>query len=249
MRIKTSYPLLILLSAAVVHCGRESTSEPASPSPGPEPAMAAAPPPEGESMTPASGRAEGDPSRTAPMTSEPRATEPAAGAAETHALSDEQIIKVADLANSSEIEQGKLAQKKATHSKVKAFAATMVSHHGKAKDRGGKLATRLSLVPAESPVASQLKSDADSMMSSLQSTAAGDFDGVYIAGQIDAHQKVLSALDERLIPNARDPELRSMLEEMRTTVQSHLDQAKGIQNELTRTAPGTPSTSSGGMKQ
>jgi putative membrane protein len=81
-------------------------------------------------------------------------------------------------------------------------------------------------------MSTQLKLEGETTMSELKSTAPKDFDREYMDAQVDAHQKVLSALDEKLIPSARDPELKTLLNEMRTTVESHLKDAKKIQGSL-----------------
>ena len=58
-----------------------------------------------------------------------------------------------------------------------------------------------------------------------------DFDRKYIDYQVNFHQKVLDALDSRLIPWA-GPELRALLEETRPAVAAHLERARGIQRSL-----------------
>lgn len=239
-RFKTSSVSVILLSAALLHCGKEATSEPRTPAPGPE--TASTPPTSGsEQMTPASG--------TAPAPEAAPAAAPTTATPTPAPLTDEQIAMVMDLANTAEVEQAKFAQTKAKSAKVKNYAAMMINHHGKAKDKGSKLTTKLNMKPAESPTSTQLKSDTDAMMSSLKSAGPADFDRAYIASQVDAHQKVLSTLDEQLIPNAKDAELKALLQEMRSTVDSHLKEAQKIQNELGATAPGSPGTASGGTEK
>jgi putative membrane protein len=135
----------------------------------------------------------------------------------------------ADLANTSEVEQGKLAQTKAKTPAIKKFADMMVKHHTEAQQEQAKLFKKLNLVLAESASATLLKSDAEKATTTLKEASAADFDRVYIASQVDAHQKVLLALDEKLLPAARTPELQAGLRKMRGTVEAHLSQAKTLQ--------------------
>ncbi len=223
---KTSHVSMVLLSLALVHCGRDKSPEPAAAAPATGPAVAATTPApsQGEQMTPASGTGQ---SQEAPAAEPPAATPPA-----PVPLTDQEIFKVIDLANTAEVDQAKLAQTKAKNTKVKNFAAKMISHHGKAKEKGSKLSTKLGVTPAESTASTQLKSDADAMMATLKSAPAADFDEAYINGQVQEHQKVLSALDEKLIPNAKDSELKALLQDMRSTVESHLKEAAQIEAEL-----------------
>jgi putative membrane protein len=172
-------------------------------------------------MSPASGS-----TTPAAEPTTPPAAEPAAPSATP--LSDPQIVEVLDLANSAEIEQAKVAQSKSKNTRVKKFADMMVSHHGKAKEKTKKL----DLKPAESPLAVQLKGESENMLSTLKSTPPADFDSKYIDAQVDAHKKVLSTINEQLIPAATDPELKKLLAEMQKTVDSHLTEAEKIQAEL-----------------
>ena len=72
-------------------------------------------------------------------------------------------------------------------------------------------------------------------MAELKSAPAADFDRDYIGAQVEGHKKLLSALDEQLIPSARDSELKTMLHDTRATVESHLKEAEKIQSSLAAT--------------
>ena len=152
-------------------------------------------------------------------------------------LSESQIAMVAELANSSEIEQGKLAQNKAKAASVKKFAAMMVKHHGEAKAEQAKLFKQLNLTPAQSPKATTLQQDGEKTLTSLRAATGASFDARYIDSQVEAHQNVLNTLDNELIPAATDQKLIDGLNKMKATVQSHLQEAKSIQAELAKSAP------------
>lgn len=140
----------------------------------------------------------------------------------------------ADLANTSEVEQGKLAQGKAKAPAVKKFAELMVKHHTEAQQEQAKLFKKLSLVPSDSASAAQLKADGEKATATLKEAGAAEFDRTYVATQVDVHQKVLDALDTKLIPAARSTELVAILRKMRTTVEAHLSQAKALQSQVTK---------------
>lgn len=147
-------------------------------------------------------------------------------------LSEGQVAMITDLANSSEIEQAKLAQGKAKSASVKKFAATMIKHHSEAKAQQTKLYQSLKLTPTQSASASQLKNDADQALGSLRAADGASFDKAYIEGQIDAHQKVLDTIDNQLLPASSDQALTDELTKMRATVSTHLQDAKDILAEL-----------------
>jgi putative membrane protein len=152
-------------------------------------------------------------------------------------LSENQIAMITDLANSSEIEQAKLAQTKAKSASVKKFAAMMLKHHGEAKAEQAKLYKQLNLTPTQSQSASSLKDGADRALGSLRGANGNSFDLEYIDTQVDAHQKVLEALDSELLPAATDQQLITSLNKMRATVEAHLKEAKIIQAELAARPP------------
>ena len=152
-------------------------------------------------------------------------------------LSENQIAMITDLANSSEIEQAKLAQNKAKSPSVKKFAAMMIKHHGEAKAEQAKLYKQLNLTPTQSQSASSLKDGADRALGSLRGASGSGFDLEYIDTQVDAHQKVLEALDSELLPAATDQQLITALNKMRAIVEAHLKEAKTIQAELAARPP------------
>ncbi len=149
-------------------------------------------------------------------------------------LSESQIAMVTELANGSEIESAKLAQTKAKAASVKKFAAMMIKHHTEAKAEQAKLFKQLHLTPVQSQSATALKEDADRTLSDLRAATGGTFDERYIDSQVEAHQKVLDALKNELLPAASDPQLVDELNKMKATVESHLEQAKAIQADIAK---------------
>ncbi|HET9959245.1 MAG TPA: DUF4142 domain-containing protein [Polyangiaceae bacterium] len=150
------------------------------------------------------------------------------------ALTEPQIALLADLANTSEIEQGQLAQKKAKAPGVQSFAGMMVRHHTQARQEQSALFKKLSITPAESSAAAQLKADAAKTLDSLKQADAASFDAAYTASQVDAHQKVLDLIDKEMLPAATQPALADGLRKMKETVQSHLTEAKSLQAKLNK---------------
>jgi len=149
-------------------------------------------------------------------------------------LSDSQIARITNDANSAEIDQGKLAQKKAKDARVKKFAERMVKHHTEAKDKQAKL----KLETSSSDMAMKLEHDADKTLGDLKANSNASFDEEYIAAQVKEHQQVLDTIDQQLIPNAKNDDLKAYLKEIRPTVESHLKDAREIQSKLTEAAAG-----------
>jgi len=232
---------LLTVSAACFACGGDH-KQPNSPEgvapastgtlPGPEEVTS---PPNGQpvDVPPANPAPQSlnEPGRGNAVAMSPTTGAPAAAAA----LSQAQIAKVTELANSGEIEQAKVAQTKAKSPSVKKFAAMMIKHHGEAKTEQAKLYKKLDLTPSSSETANLLQADSDKALGKLRAADGAAFDQAYIQGQVEAHQKVLETIDRELLPAATDQALVSELNKMRATVEAHLVEAKRISSELGKT--------------
>ena len=66
----------------------------------------------------------------------------------------------------------------------------------------------------------------------LKAMHGAEFDKAYIDNEVAYHESVIGALDKVLLPNARNAELKSLLEAGRPIFVSHLNHAKEIQASL-----------------
>jgi putative membrane protein len=147
-------------------------------------------------------------------------------------LNDSQIAAITDAANKGEIEQAKLAVRKAKDPQVKQFAQMMIDHHGTEQKKEQQLCTTLNLQPETTQTSTQLQTDSQNAISSLSSQNGADFDKAYIDLQVKEHRDVLDSIDNKLIPNAKNAQLKSALEAFRPKVQEHLQKAQEIQQKL-----------------
>ncbi|MGH7579636.1 MAG: DUF4142 domain-containing protein, partial [Gemmatimonadales bacterium] len=143
---------------------------------------------------------------------DPAAAAPAAEAPEAPALTDPEIAHIAVTANAIDRAMGELAKTKARSSAVKGFAQTMVTDHGGVNRQAVQLAQRLKVMPQENDVSRQLQQGADEARASLESKSGAEFDRGYMQREVEYHQAVLDALDQALIPNAQNGELKALLE-------------------------------------
>ncbi|HEY8042388.1 MAG TPA: DUF4142 domain-containing protein [Polyangiaceae bacterium] len=147
-------------------------------------------------------------------------------------LSDDQIMRVVHGANAGEIEQAKLAQSRAKDARVKRLAAMMVKDHTEADAKAMSVEKMVSLTPAPSPTSTALESDALTATRVLRSQTGAEFDRGYVDTQVKEHQAVLDTLDQKLIPAARNPEVKAYLAEVRSKVAMHLQHAQELQSAL-----------------
>jgi putative membrane protein len=147
-------------------------------------------------------------------------------------LSDGEIAEVTDVVNTGEIEQAQLATSKASNPRVREFANMMIRDHTRAKQEASQIVRQQNLVTQDGALATQIENQSTQMLQSLRAADPGDFDMVYISGQVEQHQKALDTLDKQLIPSADGPQLKAQLEEARDMISRHLTEAREIQRSL-----------------
>ena len=147
---------------------------------------------------------------------------------------DAQIAQIVLTADSVDVDYGHLAVKKAKNAEVKAFAETMIRDHSAVNAKAAALAKKISLTPEESATSKSLKADGDKMMAKLEGLSGAEFDKAYVDNEVAYHTSVIGALDTVLLPNAKNAELKSLLETGRPIFQSHLEHAKTLQASLNK---------------
>ncbi len=153
-------------------------------------------------------------------------------AAKSVKLNDGQILAVASVANSGEVEMAELARKNASHADVKQFAAMMMTHHRDAMSKGRTVQDKAKVQIEENDVSTTIKNENQQAMSTLRSQSGQEFDRMYINSQVKMHKDVLDTIDTKLMPNASSADVKTHLTEMRKNVASHLAKAEGIQKKL-----------------
>jgi putative membrane protein len=147
--------------------------------------------------------------------------------------SDEDIAAIIEAINKSEVDAGKLAKSKAQSADVKSFAAMMIGDHTTALQQETALVSKEHLTPNTSNGTCQsLTTDAQQTGDSLQQKSGQDFDRAYMDAMVQGHQKALTMLDDTLIPNAKDAQLKAHLMSLRTHVEMHLRKATAAQQRL-----------------
>jgi putative membrane protein len=160
-------------------------------------------------------------------------TPPAAAAAP--AINDAQIAHIVVTANAVDSAAGELAKKKGASKAVKDFGQTMVTDHGGVNKQAVALVTKLNVTPEDNDTSKQLKAGGDANLAKLGTLSGAAFDKAYIDNEVGYHQAVLDAIDKTLIPNAKNAELKGLLEKVRPAIVAHLEHAKTIQSGMTKT--------------
>ncbi|HEX8107306.1 MAG TPA: DUF4142 domain-containing protein [Kofleriaceae bacterium] len=157
-----------------------------------------------------------------------------AGNAEKGAkLSDADIKVIAHLhhVNQMEITLAKEAQRQGT-AKVKDYANMMITDHQQVdKDLTAfAKAHHLTTIPADKPTTDAERQDDKDMtqaMANLKKLKGADFDKAYLNMMVSGHDKELTKIDVA-ISSTSDPDLKSMLQNVKPVLQRHADQARDL---------------------
>ena len=155
-----------------------------------------------------------------------------ASAADMPGPTDPQIAAIVVAANQVDIDAGKLAGSMSQNADVKAFAKQMVTDHTGVNKSATDLVTKLKVTPEANATSASLKKGGDENREHLKGLKGAAFDRAYIDHEVVYHQNVLDALDNTLIPNAKNAELKALLIKVRPAFVAHLEHAKQIQASM-----------------
>ncbi len=147
-------------------------------------------------------------------------------------LTDAEVAHVAVTANKIDIDQGKLAETRASSAEVKEFAATMVRDHSAVNAKAAALAKELSVTPRDNATSQSLLKGAAEARAPMEKLSGKEFDRAYITREIAYHQAVIDALDKVLIPTTENPQLKKLLVDVRPNFVAHLEYAKKVNSKV-----------------
>ena len=146
--------------------------------------------------------------------------------------SDPQIAAIVVAANQVDIDAARLAPTRAAAADVKAFAQQMITDHSAVNAAAVRLVTKLHVTPEPNATSRQLTDGGAANRKALTPLRGAAFDKAYIDNEVAYHQAVLDAIDQTLIPNAKNAELKALLEQTRPAIAAHLEHAKQLQASL-----------------
>lgn len=159
-------------------------------------------------------------------------TGPAASEA-AGALTDANIVALLDEANKADSAAGAYALSKATNPEVKAFAKLMMGDHHALRAAGQQLAKKLNVTP-QPPADDPVQAAATSEMAALQTAPKGpQFDRTYIEQEVAIHKAVLE-LAEKAHGQAKNEELKALIEQAKPVIERHYEMAEEIQKKLSK---------------
>ncbi len=152
--------------------------------------------------------------------------------AESAAPTDPQIAAIVVAANQVDIDAGNLAKSKTESSQVKDFAQRMITDHSGVLKAAVDLVTKLKVTPESNPTSQSLTNGGKDNIAALSKLTGSEFDRAYVGHEVAYHEAVIKAVDEDLIPNAKNQELKALLVKVRPAFIAHLEHAKSLQASL-----------------
>ena len=147
-------------------------------------------------------------------------------------LMDDEIASVAVTANQIDIDYAKVALKRSKNKEVIDFANTMSADHKAVINQAVNLVTKLGVTPKDNAVSQSLMKQAKETLNKLENVDKKEFDKTYIDNEVAYHQAVIEAVTSLLIPQAKNNELKDLLEAVVPALEAHLAHAKMAQSKI-----------------
>jgi predicted outer membrane protein len=143
------------------------------------------------------------------------------------ALSDSQLLALADALSSNEIAQAQAALPASTDADVQRFATQLTADHQAARATLSTLATGLGVTPASSSLSEQLAQESAAALQQLAAADAGGIDLLFVSSQVAELSRALTLLGQ-LEAAADAAALRAELVVLQSIVQQELSLARSL---------------------
>lgn len=148
------------------------------------------------------------------------------------ALDDPAIAHIAVTANQLDITGAEQALERSSNDAVRAFAQTMIRDHTGVIEQAAALAQRLGVTPKDNATSQALSAQAAEVRRELATLRGAAFDRAYMENEVAYHEAVIAAVEETLLPNTSNGELRQLLQSVVPALRAHLEHARRLSNDL-----------------
>lgn len=151
-----------------------------------------------------------------------------AGAVSTPAA----ILSQMNVANTAEIQLGRMAAKKAASPEVKRIAEKLAVDHSKNREQVRDLAQKLNVPLTPAAGGDVTASDSVALPSDLESKSGAEFDRAFVEHQIEDHESNIQKIQSQMLPTAQDPQVKIYLQRTLADMQGHLASLKEVQQKI-----------------
>ena len=156
-----------------------------------------------------------------------------ASAQKSTKLTDPEVASVAVVANQIDIGYAEIAKGKSKNDDILQFAQTMANDHKAVIDQAVALVKKLGVTPKDNDLSKKLLAGAEKTKKSLNSKSGDAFNKAYIDNEVSYHKAVISTVENVLIPDAENKELKDLLQNVMPTLKAHLEHAEMVQKKIT----------------
>lgn len=149
-------------------------------------------------------------------------------------LTDPEIASVAVTANQIDIDYAKIAQTKSKNKEVIAFAQTMARDHQAVIDKAVALVTKLGVTPKTNATTKAFLEGETKTKAMLNSKSGRAFDKAYVDNEVAYHKAAINEVENVLIPNSTNGELKALLQSAVPLFKSHLAHAEMVQKNISK---------------
>jgi putative membrane protein len=147
----------------------------------------------------------------------------------TAKLTDPEIAHVAIVASQIDVDAGELAKTKTKDPEITKFAQAMINDHKAVIAQATDLDKKLGVTPQDNVLSRTLLAHAEETKKSLVAKSGVVFDKAFVDNEIAYHRSLISIVQNTLIPNAENKELKQLLEKELPTLKAHLVHAEMMQ--------------------
>jgi putative membrane protein len=149
-------------------------------------------------------------------------------------LTDPEIASIAVTANQVDIDYAKIAEQKSKDPEVIKFAKTMAKDHQSVINQALDLVKELGVTPKDNPTSKSLKAGEVKTKKLLHLKSGKAFDKAYINNEVAYHKEVIKEVENTLIPDAQNAELKGLLQNVLPVLKAHLSHAEMVQKEVAK---------------
>lgn len=172
--------------------------------------------------------------QTAPVPLQTAQVPPAQMQVAPRGLSDGRIVALVTDVNNIEIHQAQLALRRSRNPRVRAYSQRIIRADIAQNNTLLRVASAQGIQPMEARMAMRVRMQnaEQRQMRQLAALSGPAFDRAYLDAQIDGHRRIINAMDQRLLPNTSNPQLRVALQRERPRQVAQLQQAQQIRTTL-----------------
>lgn len=155
-------------------------------------------------------------------------------------LSDANIAAMVLALNNTDISYARLALARASDSAasraqradVKQFASRMLTDHVGVNGLVTQLLTKLDMAPEDNDLSLDLRDESANKRDLMRELTGYAFDSTYMENEVAYHQKFLAQIDNLMLRDARNTELKQLLTNVRPAVAAHLAHAEQVRADV-----------------